>query len=900
MAVDRDKILQAALKLVEKKRFDKAIVEYQKLVADDPKDVRTLLKIGDLHLKLEQHVDAITTYERVGQFYSTQGFALKAIAVYKQIREIINKFVPHLEDRFGHITPRLAEIYTQLGLTSDAMAAYDEVATRYQRAGRDRDAIEVFKKLVELDPQNPLSHVRLAEAFMRVREVDSAIARFAAAAEILIKLGRRDDAIKVVERLLAHRADVKFARLAAQIYLDRGEPTDGMVALAKLQICFKENPKDLDTLSLLARAFDRLGQPAKAVEVQKEAARIARDTGKLDQFNTIVEALLARAPHDDGVRQLASMRAPVVVQQPIPPPRDMQPSIDVDVDAEVEIDEAEIDEPLPAESEQPFALKPSTPPAAAPPYWTGATAGAAPAGQPAATFDPAHRVRQLFASVDACRDARDFDTAIALLVEGIEEQPASRELREKLFDVLAESGNQPEAIRQMLAFARWLGESGDVEGAAKLLDGVLLLDPGQPEAIATLRGLGYQVPDAPAPEEDAPRPSAPYDPSAPLPSYDLEEISPGQVMPPPAPRAITSVTAVSSISPASSVGSPSSIARAPAMSQLDDPFGEAHDAPLPSFTIDEPRAAYPAAPVPSPSSPAAQLDEEALDEVEFFASNNMFDEARALLEEQLQKLPNHPLLLERLRDIEALAASAAAPANDTSGAREVPRPVPVMAAPLAHFPEASEDRSFDIAASLDALDALDAGPQQKDPDADNQVSVESVFEQFKAGVAAQISESDAATHYDLGVAYREMALYADAIKEFELAARDPGRECVCQSMIGTLYLQMGNLDAAINAFIRGLHASIKTREQELALTYEIGEAYEQLRQVDQALYYFQRVARTDPKYADPRGAIADRVRRLEPPAAKSVTRAVTSAAQPDIVDELDAALDDLLGGGKLP
>ena len=206
VAVDRDKVLQAAQKLVEKKRYDKAIVEYQKLVVDDPKDVRTLLKIGDLYLKMEQHADAIGTYERVGQFYSTQGFHLKAIAVYKQIREIIHKHVPHLEDRFGHIVPKLAETYAQLGLTSDALAAYDEVATRYQRAGRDRDAIDVFRKVVELDPQNPLPHLRLAEAFMRVKDVDSALQRFGAASEILLRLGRRDDALKVVERLLQHRA----------------------------------------------------------------------------------------------------------------------------------------------------------------------------------------------------------------------------------------------------------------------------------------------------------------------------------------------------------------------------------------------------------------------------------------------------------------------------------------------------------------------------------------------------------------------------------------------------------------------------------------------------------------------------------------------------------------------
>ena len=49
MAINRDKVLQEAQKLVEKKRFDKAILEYQKIVAEDEKDVRTWLKIGDLY-----------------------------------------------------------------------------------------------------------------------------------------------------------------------------------------------------------------------------------------------------------------------------------------------------------------------------------------------------------------------------------------------------------------------------------------------------------------------------------------------------------------------------------------------------------------------------------------------------------------------------------------------------------------------------------------------------------------------------------------------------------------------------------------------------------------------------------------------------------------------------------
>ena len=48
MAINRDKVLEAAQKYVEKKKYDKAVAELRKLVEADPNDARTLLKIGDL------------------------------------------------------------------------------------------------------------------------------------------------------------------------------------------------------------------------------------------------------------------------------------------------------------------------------------------------------------------------------------------------------------------------------------------------------------------------------------------------------------------------------------------------------------------------------------------------------------------------------------------------------------------------------------------------------------------------------------------------------------------------------------------------------------------------------------------------------------------------------------
>ncbi len=934
MAVDREKVAQTAQKLVEKKRYDKAVEEYQKILAEDPRDVRTLLKVGDLRLKAEQYPDAITTYETVGQFYLQQKALPKALAVYKQIREIIKKHVPHLEDRFGHVVPKLAEIYSQLGYMGDALATYDELSARLSAAGRERDVIDVFRKVADLDPSNPLPLLRLADAYMRVRDIDSAIEKLGQAAEILLKLGRRDEALKVVERLLQHRQEAQFCRLAAEIYLERAGPNDGMAALTKLQISFKDNPRDLETLSLLARAFDVLGQGAKAVEVLKESARIAKEAGKLDAFSSLVDTLLQRAPKDDAVRALAAMRSagsrtsipptPSSAHPPSQPPEsvsvasvsvgsgsvvpsapaapDIKPRLSAAQEArinagdprmsiDVELDEYEHEQDaVEAEVEsRPFALK-NTP--------------------LQALSDPAMRARYIANQAETLRRDRNYDEAVAVLEGGIDALPDARELREKLCDLLIEAGDQPRAIVQMLAFAHRLAETDDVDAAARILDEVMLLEPGHPEATALLGELGYAVPSGyETPAETG------YDPDAPLPAYELEDLSaPARVAQPsgqeleeiddpfggdmPLPR--FDMEEAPSVYPPTSVRpsyEPGAIDVAPQQQPLyttplaPPTYGTGSYPPVhapsggypavqvprppPSYSSD----AYPQAQLEPPPTSTGQFDEAALDEVEFFASQGMFEEARALLDEQLARLPNHPLLLERKRELEAMVASP-----NESGARVAPRSL----VPVPH----SEDRSFDIAASLDALDALDNHADSLDQ---QQISVESVFEQFKAGVAAQVSESDAATHYDLGVAYKEMGLFTDAISEFEVAARDPGRECVCQSMIGMLHMQLGNVDAGIDALIRSLHAAQKTREQELAITYEIASAYESSQNPEQALYYFQRLQRAEPKYFDPRGAVAERVRRLEGPKAPPA-RAV---GQDLVSDDFDAAFDELLGG-KLP
>jgi tetratricopeptide (TPR) repeat protein len=84
---------------------------------------------------------------------------------------------------------------------------------------------------------------------------------------------------------------------------------------------------------------------------------------------------------------------------------------------------------------------------------------------------------------------------------------------------------------------------------------------------------------------------------------------------------------------------------------------------------------------------------------------------------------------------------------------------------------------------------------------------------------------DADTHYVLGLAYKEMGLYDEAVKAFKKVLDSPGREVQCRVTIGLCYREQHNRADAITQFKAGLHApGINTSEQ-LMLYYEIAYTY---------------------------------------------------------------------------
>jgi tetratricopeptide (TPR) repeat protein len=924
--IDREKVLQAAQKYVDKKKYDRAIAEYQRIVQEDPTDARTLLKIGDLQARLQAYPEAIATYDRVGQHYAAQGFALKAIAVYKQIRELIRKHAPQLADRYGHIVPKLAEIYTQLGLTSDALSAYDEVASRYQKAGRDRDAIEIFRKMVELDSTNPLPHLRLAEACCRVQALDEAIDSFWTAAELLLNLQRRDDALKVIERILHFRADPRYARVAAELFLQRGTREDGLQALAKLQICFQADPRDLDTLGLLAQAFTVIGQENKSIEVYKEMARIAREQGRGDLFEQLLAHLRAVAPHDEQVRALQSL-APAGFSSERPSARSHS-AVSVN-DAEVEL----LEEPPGIEA--PFELQrpaPSSLPGPGPrPFMASApdvvivdddVEAAEELTTDPDAFDAKAHARKAVIDAESFRKLRLYGKAIEALRIALEIDPRSLDIRQKLRELMVESGDRDGAIGETITLAALYVERGEPQHAEPLLYEVLEIEPEHPAALEMIQQIipgnypAYQQGPADHRGYAQDHHAEGFDPEAPLPSYDLEEISAsdamaGEVI---VPQALDAVDDPFGLAPQAQASLPSfplggdaDDAEAPEDDDLMAGLGAAsaaretlarpsmpRTAPLPAFAdLDEVTHHVPS-PIDAGLDDDDEIDsrtvalssdnlegiEDVLEEADFFASRGLWEDARAILYDQLARAPDHPLLVERLREVEdALANSGASKTIERSQLSAQSRhPV--------------EDRAFDIAASLEALDDLEQAPEESASvgrgtfdSISQEVDVDQVFAKFKEGVRAQVSESDSATHYDLGVAYKEMGLLPDAISEFELAARDATRECMCFAMIGMIYLELEDLENATTGYKRALEATQKTVDQEMALYYDLGNVCEMKQETQDALYFFQKIARRDPGYRD----VKDRIAALMPqrPPSPQPSRAVNDD------DEFDRVFDEL-------
>jgi tetratricopeptide (TPR) repeat protein len=104
-----------------------------------------------------------------------------------------------------------------------------------------------------------------------------------------------------------------------------------------------------------------------------------------------------------------------------------------------------------------------------------------------------------------------------------------------------------------------------------------------------------------------------------------------------------------------------------------------------------------------------------------------------------------------------------------------------------------------------------------------------------------VDMSDAQSHYDLGVAFKEMGLYDEAINEFRQASEDPARKVTCYTLQAACLREKGDVYTAENLLRSLLKPGLSLEDScsikyDLALTCEAagksGEAVALLAEID--------------------------------------------------------------------
>jgi tetratricopeptide (TPR) repeat protein len=142
---------------------------------------------------------------------------------------------------------------------------------------------------------------------------------------------------------------------------------------------------------------------------------------------------------------------------------------------------------------------------------------------------------------------------------------------------------------------------------------------------------------------------------------------------------------------------------------------------------------------------------------------------------------------------------------------------------------------------------------------DEQADFDSLLRHFKEGVARSLGEDDYESHYDLGVAYKEMGLLDDAIAEFQKALRSLRHRLPAYEALGQCFVEQSRHSVAATVLTRALHEPGLGDEQRIGVLYLLAYSCEALQRWDEARSYYSRVYATDINFRD----VAARVAALD-------------------------------------
>jgi tetratricopeptide (TPR) repeat protein len=135
------------------------------------------------------------------------------------------------------------------------------------------------------------------------------------------------------------------------------------------------------------------------------------------------------------------------------------------------------------------------------------------------------------------------------------------------------------------------------------------------------------------------------------------------------------------------------------------------------------------------------------------------------------------------------------------------------------------------------------------------LELQEIFEELKENTGDLKPLMDFETHYNLGLAYKDMDVLDDAIEQFQMAFRMAGEDetlkanyIQCCHMLGVCFKRKQMLKVAVMWFERGLKILGRTEDEYQALRYEMGYCLEEMGEVDKAIDVFMEVYGIDVNY----------------------------------------------------
>ena len=292
MATNKDKLLESAQRNLKKKQVVKAIKDYAKIVELHPADVRSRQKLAELYVRTNKTAEAYEQYESIAKYFSSNGFYLKAIAIYKQMQRLDPSQIA--------IYNRLAELNEKQGLLGNALAEYRNLVDYYERNGMIADEIKTLEKMRELDPDNLNIRIKLAEIYAKNNHEDEGLAELESVLEVFGEKGAFDKIFKLYKMFLPLYPNNKKMQMGlALAFYEKGDYNRGVTILETL---LKEKPEDPDLLRLVGRGYADAQNWAKACKAFQHL--LAKDPTDLDIREALIKCEIDSGQFDRALSEL--------------------------------------------------------------------------------------------------------------------------------------------------------------------------------------------------------------------------------------------------------------------------------------------------------------------------------------------------------------------------------------------------------------------------------------------------------------------------------------------------------------------------------------------------------------------------------------------------------------------